>query len=577
MKKRYLYPVAAAALAGSMLPITGPASADDSGSGATPSFSGYSSTGVSTPVKVEFYEPTIPVPTSPQAELNFGYTKIKANSSTTKGRASFLWPGDAVGEGLKTFVEQLGLPSQLGENGYPVQVNSQYPGDTPKEKQEPFPGTSMTTKSADNQVQASVGFSSNCNVADGGGGESGGDPGDGGGGSPIPGLPGLPGLPELPVIGDLLGGLTGSLTEGLTNGLSGGAKGSRQAAVSRGASSAAADDGDDAAEEACQIPEALAALVDVGGYVADTQSLADDAAATTTSRAALGDVRLIGGIVTMSGITSTTMTTSDGAKGEALGRADYGTMTIAGQTFAMGPEGFVAAGQSGAIPGLPDDPAAALATLGITVTMPKPTYKVVDDKAIGTVEAMIVTIDLKTLAPVLSNIQLGPILNQLPFPPEAAPLKSALGAIGNLSPKVVLHLGYTTATVDTVQPLDVPDTVPDNDPGGEDTADEGDAGAGGSAAGGTSGGGTAAGAGAALPAPDSSSPDTAADGTLTDAALSSGLPALFSIPGLLMALGLGGALLAGSYVRRIGALALGGAGACAHGLESGLPDLRKVQ
>ena len=145
MKKRYLYPVAAAALAGSMLPITGPASADDSGSGATPSFSGYSSTGVSTPVKVEFYEPTIPVPTSPQAELNFGYTKIKANSSTTTGRASFLWPGDAVGEGLKTFVEQLGLPSQLGENGYPVQVNSQYPGDTPKEK----PTEACTWLSAD--------------------------------------------------------------------------------------------------------------------------------------------------------------------------------------------------------------------------------------------------------------------------------------------------------------------------------------------------------------------------------------------------------------------------------------------
>ena len=38
-----------------------------------------------------------------------------------------------------------------------------------------------------------------------------------------------------------------------------------------------------------------------------------------------------------------------------------------------------------------------------------------------------------------------------------------------------------------------------------------------------------------------------------------------------------GALVAGSYVRRIGAMALGGAGACSHGLDSGLPDLRKVQ
>ena len=207
--------------------------------------------------------------------------------------------------------------------------------------------------------------------------------------------------------------------------------------------------------------------------------------------------------------------------------------------------------------------------------MPQPTYKVTGDKAVGTVEALIVTIDLKTLAPVLSNIQLGPILNQLPFPPEAAPLKSALGAIGNLSPKVVMHLGYTTATVDTVQGVEVPDTAPDNDPEGDEEEPEE---TGGAAAGGATGGTAGAGAAGALPPsePVAGSSEVAAPETL-DAALSSGLPALFSIPGLLLALGIGGALMAGSYVRKIGAMALGGAGACAHGLESGLPDLRKVQ
>jgi hypothetical protein len=45
---------------------------------------------------------------------------------------------------------------------------------------------------------------------------------------------------------------------------------------------------------------------------------------------------------------------------------------------------------------------------------------------------------------------------------------------------------------------------------------------------------------------------------------------------MLLFAGLGGALLAGSYVRRLGALVLGAGGACPHGLESGLPDLRKV-
>ena len=169
------------------------------------------------------------------------------------------------------------------------------------------------------------------------------------------------------------------------------------------------------------------------------------------------------------------------------GRADYGTITIAGQTFGIGPEGYVAAGAPAPIPGLPDDPTAALAALGITVQLPKPTYKAVGDKASGTVEGMIVTIDLKTLKPVLSQIDLGPLLNQIPFPPEAGPLKSALGAIGNLSPKIVLHLGYTTAAVDTVQPIDIPDTVPDNDPAGGPS----DAATGGAAAGGAAGGGPA--------------------------------------------------------------------------------------
>ncbi len=259
-------------------------------------------------------------------------------------------------------------------------------------------------------------------------------------------------------------------------------------------------------------------------------------------------------------------------------------MTIAGQTFSIGPEGYVAAGAPSPIPGLPNNPAAALEALGITITLPPPAYKADGDKASGTVEGLVVTIDLKTLRPVLSQLQLGPLLANIPFPPEAAPLKSALGAIGNLSPKVVLHLGYTTAAVDTVQPLKLPTAaVPDNDPSGSPSAEPTPTESTGTTGGATGGGGTGAtttGGGAALPPPaDLPAPalEPTAAAPVADVALSSGLPDLFSIPGLLMTLGLGGALLAGNYVRRIGALVLGGAGACAHGLESGLPDLRKVQ
>lgn len=562
--KRHVIPVVAAGLAATSLSFT-PAPADADPTGA---YSGYSSSAVATPIKVEVFEPTIPIPTVPQAEFDMGYVKVKADSASTRGRASFLWPGDGVGEGLKTFVEQLGLPTELVANGYPAQVNSQYPSDTPKAKNTPFPGTSMSTASEDGTTRATVGFSNDCNAGDGAGDDSG-DPTDDGGAV----VPGLPGLPLLENLDDILA------VVGLGRGSAPPPSSSASGTSSRSSAKAedgSANDGSGAGDsDTCQLPAALSALVDVNGYVADTQSVAGPDAVTTTSRSALGDVRLLGGIVTLSGLSTTLISTSDGTTGVAKGRADYGTMTIAGQTFGIGPEGFVAADQSGPIPGLPDDPTAALAALGITIELPQPTYKAVGDKASGVVEGLIVTLDLKTLAPVLSQLQLGPILDQAPFPPEAAPLTSALSSIGNLSPRVVLHLGYTTAAVDTVQPLDLPDAVPDNDPTGDEGED-----AGGAASGGAIGGGGAAGlGGSALPGGDASStsPTATTAPPLTDAALTAGLPKLFSIPGLLLFAGLGGALLAGSYVRRIGALVLGGAGACSHGLESGLPDLRQVR
>ncbi len=60
------------------------------------------------------------------------------------------------------------------------------------------------------------------------------------------------------------------------------------------------------------------------------------------------------------------------------------------------------------------------------------------------------------------------------------------------------------------------------------------------------------------------------------APVAAGLPPLFSIPGLLLLGGIALAAVAGSYLRRLGAAALGGGASCSHGLDSGLPDLRKA-
>ncbi|HEX8780345.1 MAG TPA: hypothetical protein VF728_04145, partial [Nocardioides sp.] len=67
-----------------------------------------------------------------------------------------------------------------------------------------------------------------------------------------------------------------------------------------------------------------------------------------------------------------------------------------------------------------------------------------------------------------------------------------------------------------------------------------------------------------------------AAGELEDAALASGLPALNTIPGALTMGGILAAIGAGTWLRRIGVMALGGAATCSHGLDSGLPDLRQA-
>jgi hypothetical protein len=161
------------------------------------------------------------------------------------------------------------------------------------------------------------------------------------------------------------------------------------------------------------------------------------------------------------------------------------------------------------------------------------------------------------------------------LPEEMKDFKKVLQAALNLSPRFVVHLAYSSAKINTVQPLTVPTVPPPDNPGDEggDDTDEG----GGASTGGGGSGGTAGSASAGSTAPASAPSSGGVDGALTDAALASGLPPLFSIPTLLMVLAFGGALAAGSYVRRIGALALGGGTACPHGLDSGLPDLRKIQ
>jgi len=521
--RRLAAPVVCTGLAALALPWGGTARADDG-----QAYSGYISAATATPLRIEIYEPTIPIPHTPELEVNFAYTRVLADSSSTKGRASFMWPGDPVGEGLKTFVEQAGLPPQLGEAGYPVQVNSAHPAGPESQAQEPLPGGFMKTSSEEGKSSASTGFSPDGDVQDP-------DGEDGSTGSSDP--------------AELL----------------------QQFGLAITGQQPAEEDEDEPAPSSAtpSIPAPLAALVDMGGYLSSSKSVNSGDNVTATARSALGEVSLLGGIVTMSGLQSRAVAVSDGAKGTGSGTSSYGVMTIAGTKFRMGPDGFEAAGSPAPIPGLPDAPLKALETLGITVTFPKPRHEVEGDKVVSTLAAIEIQLDTGPLTKLLNtskiNDILGPILTPITdqFPPEAGPLKSLLSALGNLAPRFVITLASARTSVDTVQPI----AVPPVDTGG--ALPGGSTGNPGAGTGGTAPGGVAP----VADTPPAEAPEVAAP-DLVDS--TPGLPELFSIPGLLMLGAIAGASFLGTYLRRIGLIVLGTGGICPGGLDAGLPDLRKV-
>ncbi len=297
-------------------------------------------------------------------------------------------------------------------------------------------------------------------------------------------------------------------------------------------------------------------MLDVGSYVSVSKNSHREDLVFGTSRAAAADISIAGGVVTISGVTAKVSVKHDGLVGATDGKADYGVININGQKFAIGPDGIEGGGQKQNIPGLPDDPNAALAELGLTVTVPKPEYEITDSGAAGTVTGLIVVVDTKTLAAALDMTPIDDILGQLPD--QLGQLKSALQAAANLSPRFVYNIATVTSEVATSQGIAPPPVDPP--PGPEDPDDNkgGD--------GGTGGGGDPISSGGTSTTPGS--PGVPSSGGETDSGTetaplpavetTAGLPKLFSIPGLLLVGGIAGAALLGSYVRKLGLAALGG-------------------
>jgi hypothetical protein len=491
------------------------------------SYGGFSTAATASPLKLEVFEPSIPIPTEPQFEMDFSYTRVLGDSGpSTTARASAMWPGPAIGEGLKTFGEQLGLPPQLTAGGYPVQVNSQFPGDPSQAASEPFPGMVQRVNATEKKTTAKAGYTGSGDLSEG----------DSGDGTATPAPNPLDGLSK----GDLSGlgsAITGTKT------------------------------GSDQDPTQTNPMGALSMLIDFDGMTSVSSTTYDDDQVTATATSRIGELRLLLGMITLTGVNVVTKVTSSIDGGARTSQVvDVGGMTIAGQKFSYGPNGFTAAGSTTPVPGMPTQASDLLKMLGVQIEVPKPV--VTADGASGKVdaEAVRITIDTKPLRAHLPSLPLDNVVSQLPDMGQGNILKGMLLSLNTFAPTLVLHLGQASAAATTVPSFD--------DAGDASSIVAPGAGSAGAAAGGGAAG--SAGVGAPGEVPPTAAGTSTVSTPLKQVSGVPGLPPLGSVPGMLTMLGILLAAGAGWYLRRAGGVLFGAGATCAHGLKAGIPDLRKA-
>lgn len=481
---------------------------------------GFATMSTAAPLKIEVYEPVIPIPTEPQSEIDFSYTRVIGESGpTSTARASAIWPGSGVGEGLKTFGDQLGLPAAITAGGYPAQANAQYPGDNTEAAQEPVPGTYSRVKAGDKETVAIASYSTGTPTAS--------EPSSSGSGGGTGGLP--------IDLGSLGGALTGAASGGSPLG-------------------------------------ALSTLVNISGVTSISKSTNDAQSATAVATSRVGEVSMLLGMVKLNGVNVVVKTTATMAGIKTTQTVDVGSIEIAGQKFDYGPNGVTAAGSNTPLPASTVG-AAAIAS-GISFDVPKPV--VVTEGQSGSIDAqaLVVTLDLGPLRKALGlgNLPLGDIFGGIPSTgTQFDILTGVLRSVNQVAPKLVLRMGQASTSAMVVPAFD----MGTGDPTSTDTTDP--------AAGTPAGTDPAAGKDAGVPSGEIPPAAAGGEDPITSEEINPlssvpGLPPLGSVP---MWLILGGLLLGagvGWYMRHAGIVLFGGRGAglCNYGLKAGIPDLRKV-
>jgi hypothetical protein len=512
VKRAVKWYAAGAAVAIGTLLWPGPGAAAAGGLG------GYTATARAEVVHVELYEPVVPIPGSPQGDGSIAYSKVSTESGpTSRATASYLWPGDVIGDGFDQLLQQPGAT-------YPVQVNSRTPATAAapaKNTAQLSDGNGMSTSANDTSANGTVSLV-----------------GLGGGADPLGG------------VGTGLGTLLGKTS----------------------------------APKAPAVPvpvavtKALAGLVTAKGVTSDsTVSIGKDAI-TSTGHAAVADLSLLGGIIKLSGVDVLSTVVSDGSRATVTQQAALGGLTIAGVTVKLGDKGLDLAGAGAKLPALGDTLGALLKTLGISFAVVPATKSVDGATGSGTAQALQISVDTTPLKSQL-NSPLSAIVALL-----GPKLATQLAPVVQLSPKFVLTVGDATASASASPAYDpgsggvVPPPI-----GGSGSSGGGGAalppagGTGGDGGSGVLGGGTGPGSGGGgQPVPVSDQPvATAPVATAPVALRAPTLPALGTMPRLLVLGALAFAGLLGWMLRNAGGAVFGGAGNCDFGLATGVPDLRK--
>lgn len=478
--------------------------------GADTSLGGYSGLAQAQPIRIQIYEPTIPIPSTPQVDGGIGFTRTSTDTGpVSRALASYLWPGDTVGDGFSALVGN-------DKAKYPIQVNSRNPAtaDSPaKNTAQLTDGNGMTTSSDGTATKATVtGLGvTGTNVLS--------DPGKG--------------------LGQLLGHKSSAKTPALP----------------------------------VPVSTRFAALASVENVKSQSSVTVGKNSITSFAHASASEIRLLSGLITIEGFDVTSQTVSDGKKATTTGRSTIGAVSVAGKTLGLTDKGITLGGSSTTLPKLPEALSDTLDKLGIRVETLRSERKVDAAtgslKAIG----LAVTVDTALVKRALGTLT-GPLADLVgKIPKLGSQLQSLLGLgpkivlhFGDVESSATASPAFTGGSIPA-------GTAGGSGGGGAGGGTNGTSGGGGSGGGGTTGG-TDAGAPGADPGGGSAAAPDGTTTTPVATAAGYHLPALGAVPRFLVLTALAIALGLGWLLRAGGAFLLGGRGDCAFGLASGVPDLR---